>query len=98
MKNVFQNILGVGLFVASSSVAFANGSHVPNGYWSCTFWGSENFNVPGPGGSSHYENRPKAYGSDWFPNKDDAYADAKDYCQRFSTGGCRFSGCHQKSR
>ena len=90
--------LGFIFLAASSTVAFANGSSVPSGYWSCSFWGSENISVPGPGGVPQYQTRPRSFASDWYPNKGDAYADAKDYCQRFSTGGCQFSGCRQKNR
>ncbi len=98
MKNVFQGLFSIGLLVASSTLAFSNGSSVPQGYWSCTFWGQENVTVPGPGGIPQYQTRPRAFGSDWYPSKQDAYEDAKDYCQRFSSGVCQFSGCKQKSR
>ena len=90
--------LGFLFLAASSTLAFANGSSVPRGYWSCTFWGQENVTVHVPGGITQYQTRPRAFGSDWYPNKQDAYADAKDYCQRFSSGVCQFSGCKQKSR
>lgn len=90
--------LGFLFLIASLGVASANGSSVPKGYWSCTFWGQENVTVPGPGGIPQYQSRPRSFGSDWYPNKQDAYADAKDYCQRFSTSFCQFSGCKQKSR
>ncbi len=90
--------LGFLFLIASMGLASANGSSVPRGYWSCTFWGQENVTIPGPGGIPQYQTRPRSFGSDWYPNKQDAYADAKDYCQRFSTGVCQFSGCKQKSR
>jgi hypothetical protein len=87
--------LGVSLGALNANATAAN---APSGYWSCIFWGSQNLSVPGPNGSSQYIVRPVGYTSQWFPQKDDAYEDAKDDCQRFSAGPCTFSGCRQKSR
>jgi len=103
MKTIFSKKFSLLFFatfgsVLGSTVAQATASNAPSGYWSCTYWGSQNLSVPGPNGSSQYIVRPVGYTSQWFPQKDDAYEDAKDDCRRFSTGPCTFSGCRQKSR
>ena len=103
MKRIFSqkfSLLSLVTLSSSLGVSFAQATaaNAPAGYWSCTFWGSQNLSIPGPNGSSQYIVRPVGYTSQWFPQKDDAYEDAKDDCRRFSTGPCTFSGCRQKSR
>ena len=102
MKRIFSEKFSLLILVLGVSVgacfAHATASNAPADYWSCTFWGSQNLSIPGPNGSTQYIVRPVGYAGQWFPQRDDAYEDAKDDCRRFSTGPCTFSGCRQKLR
>lgn len=74
----------------------AMSSNIPNNYWSCTFRGLENYSLEDNQGILHLESREALYGTDWLPQKEQAYKLAKQECELYSVGPCSLAGCSQK--
>ena len=81
--------------IFSCGLAVAHESNLPDGKWSCSFFGDQWEMVPGPNGVPEQELEPELYTSSWRDTRDEAYDEALDDCQNWSDTGCSFSSCDQ---
>jgi hypothetical protein len=88
-------------FSSASNFLFLHEAHamsqkIPSSFWSCTFKGIEEVSIEDKQGILHLELREILYGTDWLPQKEEAYLAAKKECEMYSVRPCLLSGCSQK--